>query len=146
MKKLSFFFAVCFGLVLAGQSSATMRNIDYSFTVPLATAVTNTYVVRGAIKGIYVNVPAGKTNDIDVTTSQDTVLSVNGVTADTMYYPNVTLQNNAGASLDTDPAAANTNLVFGNFIAAGDLTIVVDAAANTTGTNDTTVTVIYQED
>lgn len=122
--------------LLAAVFSVKAEMDSAKFT--LSTVTTNVgskaFVIRGQIEGIYVDVTAGKTQTVAVATAQDTFLSAS-ITSDTMYYPVQVGNNDSGAATNA----------FVRFPAAGDVTVTVTPAANTTGTNTTEVTVIYSK-
>lgn len=114
---------------------AEMDSAKYTLSTVTTNVASKTYVLRGQIEGIYVDVTAGKTQTVAVASALDTFLSAS-ITADAMYYP-VQVGN-------TDAGVAVTN-TFVRFPAAGDVTVTVTPAAGTTGTNTTQVTVIYSK-
>jgi hypothetical protein len=128
-------FAILVALVAAIFSAkAEMDSVKFTLSAATTNVASQTYVIRGQIEGIYADVAANKTQTVAVATVEDTVLS-KSLTADEMFYPRIVGNNDSGAS---------TN-VFASFVSAGDVTVTVTPAANTTGTNTTTVTVIYSK-
>jgi len=84
---------------------------------------------KGVIHGLEFQIGTLTTPDIDVTddTYGVSFLSVNGVAADTAYYPGEFLQDNAGADLEVDTGVkAGTAAV-----CMGVLKVVVTGGGNT---------------
>lgn len=131
MKKFAFIAAM---LMIAASAKAEMDSVKFTLSAATTNVADEAYVIRGQIEGIYVDVTAGKTQTVAVATAQDTILSAS-ITADGMYYPVQLGNNDSGASTNA----------FVRFPAAGDVTVTVTPAANTTGTNTTEVTVIYSK-
>lgn len=103
-------------------------------TVTIRTAAdgsfTNSRVLRGIIRAITVELGTLSTPDIDVTddTYSQTFLSVNGVAADTTYYPSTFLQ----AADGTDAALVGTGVKgAGPAVCMGALKVVVTGAGDT---------------
>lgn len=131
MKKLAIIAAVLFAAVSA---RAEMDSVKFTLSCATTNVDSETYVIRGQIEGIYVDVTAGKTQTVAVAGTQDSFLSAS-ITADGMYYPVQVGNNDSGATTNT----------FVRFPSAGDVTVTVTPAAATTGTNTTEVTVIYSK-
>lgn len=131
MKKIAILVAI-FAAIFSVK--AEMDSVKFTLSAATTNVATGTYVVRGQIEGIYADVTANKTQTVAVATVEDTVIS-KSLSADAMFYPRV---------LGNDDSGASTN-VFAQFVSAGDLTVTVTPAANTTGTNTTTITVIYSK-
>jgi hypothetical protein len=62
-------------------------------------SITSPFALDGFVEAIYVNVGASSTNTITVATPWETLLSVSGVTADTMYRVRVPTVTTAGSAL-----------------------------------------------
>jgi hypothetical protein len=149
MKKLLTLAAIvlCASYALAGVDS-----VAYSLTQTRHLTNSVTYVLRGHIESIYVDIAANTTNTILVTDSYGTILTKSGITADARYNPREQAQTTAGAAstwteLGNDASGATTNAVttgkFGERIAvAGPVTVALFSPAAIT-TNDATVTILY---
>jgi hypothetical protein len=120
--------------------SALASNYDQiivSSSVPLATAVTNTVGIRGEISTIYVDVPATKTGAVTVTSAEGfTILSTGDISADTVFVPQAQVYTTGGA------ASATNNMA--PIVTVGDMSVVFDAADDTTGTNTFKITINYK--
>ena len=85
-------------VMLAGVGLADMDSKDYNIAVIGNTTGSASYVVRGELEGVYVNVPAGTmTGTVTVATSQETLFT-RAITADGMYRPRVSTHTTAGAA------------------------------------------------
>lgn len=131
MKKFAFAAALMASVISA---QAEMDSVKFTLSAATTNVASATYVIRGQIEGIYADITAGKTQTVAVASVQDTFLSAS-ITADGMYYPVQLGNNDSGASTNS----------FVRFPSAGDVTVTVTPAANTTGTNTTEVTVIYSK-
>ncbi len=121
-----------FAAVDQGAASASLVTTNTSSTVlPIA----------GTVKSIYFDVPASKTGAISVVSSDvGTILSVSGVTADTLYQPRAPVNTTAGAI-----ATNGTSAIYDAITILGDVTVTFTPAANTTGTNSFSVKINYEK-
>jgi len=140
MKKLIAFILCAYAVGVAAQ---TMDTRVFTFSNIGTNASSQTFVLRGDLEGVYVDVTATKTQTVKVATSYATALE-QSFTADGARFPRVQLHNSAGVAQTAVDSGSNTNAVLGKFPLAGPVTVTVTPAANTTGTNTTTVTVIYK--
>lgn len=139
MKK--YFISLGIGLAISGAAIAqTMDTRVYTVTSIGTNAASQTFVLRGELESLYVDVTATKTQTVAVASAFGTAFSA-AITADAVYYPRVQEQTSAGAAITS---GSTTNTSFGKFPMAGPVTLTVTPAADTTGTNTTTVTVIYK--
>jgi hypothetical protein len=134
-------------LVLIGLSSLSLAQVMDTRTFTITTIGTNVgsqaFVLRGDLEAVYVDVTANKTQTVAVATSYGTALS-ESFTADGLRLPRAQIHNTAGVAQTVVDAGANTNAVFTKFPMAGTVTVTVTPAANTTGTNTTSATIIYK--
>jgi len=132
--------AACF----AGLSQAqVMEGRQFSVTAIGTNVASQTFVLRGELEAVYVDITATKTQTVAIATAQGTAFS-RSITADGLYFPRAQIHDSAGNAQTVVDGGANTNKVFGKFPFAGPVTLTVTPAADTTGTNTTTVTVIYK--
>lgn len=135
MKK---FLASVIFAALAGVASAGTGDRPVTFSLVTTNSDTETYVVRGQIEAVLVDVAATKTNVILITDQVGATIFSATVSADAVYpilvptYSTTAVQNYAG-----------TNAVLSRYPASGAITIRAAGAANTTGTNSVTVNLIY---
>ena len=95
MHKNVLILAAC---LLASVGFAQMDDKDYNIAVVGSTTNTASYVLRGALEGVYVNVPAGTlTGTVTVATEQETLFT-RAITANGMYRPRVSTHTTAGAA------------------------------------------------
>jgi hypothetical protein len=133
--------------VLVSIGLAGMDDRNYEFTVPMAQAKTgSTYVVRGELKGIYVDVYNTTTTcgvsvvemDSAMSNTVQTLFSVANIGADTFYPilngPNVDAN---GATIDTDTTAAGTNRLYTPFAISGPVRVIVTNATVSAATTNT---------
>lgn len=106
MKRLITLLAI---VLLAGVGFADMDNKDFNVVVVGNTTNSASYVIRGELEGVYVNVPAGTmTGTVTVATSHETLFT-RAITADGMYRPRVSTHTTAGAAATfTTYSATNT--------------------------------------
>lgn len=148
MKYLSIIIA---SLLAATVASAEVRQQTLSASAITTNTGTSAQVVKGVIKNLYFDVPATKTGGVSIVSSEGfTVLSVSGVTADTLYPVRAQATTTAGAGIThitAQAAAANaaTNVVYTDLATAGTLTATFTPAADTTGTNTWKVLVTFEE-
>lgn len=140
MKRISIIMAAfiavanvpAFAVVDQQAASASLVTTNTSATVlPIA----------GTIKSIYFDVPATKTGAVSIVSSDvGTVLSVSGVTADTLYLPRAPINTTAGAI-----ATNGTSAIYDAITILGDVTVTFTPSANTTGTNAFSVKINYEK-
>jgi hypothetical protein len=86
------------GVLLAGVGLADVDNKDFNIAVVGNTTNSASYVIRGALEGVYVNVPAGTmTGTVTVATAHETLFT-RAITADGIYRPRVSTHTTAGAA------------------------------------------------
>jgi len=142
MKK--YFLSIAAGLAVASSAfSQTMDTRVFTLSTIGTNVSSQSFVLRGELEGVYVDVTATKTQTVKVATSYATALE-QSFTADGVRFPRVQLHNTAGVAQTAVDGGANTNAVLGKLAVAGPVTVTVTPAANTTGTNTTTVTIIYK--
>jgi len=72
------------GIMLAGVSFAGMNDRDYDFSVIGTATGSVSYVLRGELEGIYVDIAAGSTQTVTVASDEQTLFT-KSVTADAWY-------------------------------------------------------------
>jgi hypothetical protein len=143
MKKLGLIVVAAL-LAVGLVAVAEMDNKDYNFTVVAANAYTNSYTLRGEIKAIEIDIAAGRTNAVVITSGALTVFSKT-CTADARYpvlYPAYGATASALTSVGAD-SVTGTNTVYTGGVLAGPVTVVATGDAGETRTNALKVTVIY---
>jgi len=165
-----------FGMVLCMASTllADMRERDFDFSVIATATGTVSYVLRGELQGIYIDVAAGSTQTVTVETDEQTLYTKAGVAADVwvpLLYPTygstgsaltfasyggtINITTNTIEGYDgTDPTSstiltyystATSNPIYSKAALAGTVTVTVTGAAGTTATNASTITVVYDQ-
>jgi len=149
MNKLITSIAVCLLAVYA--ASGQMDSLTVTHSLITTNSATDTYVLRGEIEGVYVDVAATKTNVILITSEEQTIFSAT-VSADKYYPIAAPLYGTTGSALtesysiwDNITNSVGTNPLYGKIAVAGDVTIRAAGAADTTGTNAVSVTVIWKK-
>jgi len=134
--------------LLAAVSSLAQAPVDtFSKTFSLITtnSSSGSQVIRGNIEAVYVDVAATKTNTILVSDSLGTIFS-ESVSSDALKPIAIPLYGTTGSALTFVGGTNNTaNAWYTKRVAAGEVTIRAAGAADTTGTNSVTVTVIYSQ-
>jgi hypothetical protein len=142
MKKL--IVPVLFLIAFASLSQAQVMDTRTFTLSHIGTNVASqSFVLRGELESVYVDVTASKTQTVAVASAYGTALS-QSFTADGVRYPRIQLHNASGVAQTVVDAGTNTNAVLGKFPMAGPITVTVTPAANSTGTNTTAVTLIYK--
>ena len=133
--------------LLASVGLAGMDDKDFNIAVVGSTTNSASYVLRGELNGVYVNVPAGTlTGTVTVATAHETLFT-RAITADGMYRPRVTTHTTSGAAATFD-AYSNTGMVanaqswYNKPAMAGLVTVTV--VQNGAGTN-WVVTLLYDK-
>jgi len=152
MKKYLAWIAIAVLLCSAGVALAGADSKLYALeSVGLVTNA-KTYVIRGEIEAVYIDVDTAttRTNMVYVTDPFGVVIFSNAtLTADAKYYPRKQGQTTAGAALSWTEAGTQTNTVTTTYFAerfavAGEVTATyVNVGTSTTQTNGADVTVIY---
>ncbi len=120
--------AVC----LAESKVVVVTSVGVSST----TAKTNeTNLIQGELDGFYIDVAAGATNGVVITSGRETLLSVSGVTADTIYRVRFPAVDATGGAV-----ATSTN---NKAVLSDKLTIV--ATATSTGAADVKTSIIVKD-
>lgn len=118
MKKImAIIAALAAGVMIAAPSFAGMDTVVYNLSaIGVTTAATNsaTYVVRGEIESIYVDVGTATTGTLTIADSYGTIFT-KSVSSDAQYFPRVAGQTTAGTALtmttlgsDSGGATSNT--------------------------------------
>jgi len=150
MKKI---VCILFAFVLAIPAFAAMDDVTSSGTTITTAGFTNSYMVRGEVEGVIVTIPAAKTATVSIVTASGvTLYTGTALTSATdgyvpLRYP---AQGSTGSTLTwltSQPAAANaaTNIIYDTIGIAELVTLTVNPAENTTGTNTYSVKLIVNK-
>jgi hypothetical protein len=151
MKRIS--IVIAFLALFAFAAMAGMDNVPYKVSVIASETNSATYVLRGTIESIYVDVADLSTNTVTITSDQGTIFTKAGITADTQFFPRVAGQTTAGvaytfSTLGSDSGGATTNLFtsaqYDKIAVAGPVKVTV-IGQNASTTNTTTTTIIINK-
>ncbi len=133
-------------LASVGIATATMEAQDYNFTIVAANAYTNSYILRGEVKAVEIDVAAGSTQAVVITSGQVTLFTKT-CTADARYPVLYQASTSAGVALTYVGADSptGTNTLYTPGVVAGAVKVVATGDANQAVTNALKVTVIYDE-
>lgn len=132
--------------VLAVSVFAEMDSRAFSASLVTTNVGTQVFVLRGTVEGVYATIPTGKTGTIALATSEGQFFSKSMTSAtDGLFLPRAALHSTAGVALTEVDNGSNTNALVGSFPLAGPVTATFTPAADTTGTNSYSVTVIYNK-
>jgi hypothetical protein len=143
MKKIGM---VMIALLVCGLTAfGAMDDKDFSSTVVGAGTGTVSYVLRGELAGIYVDVETASTTTQTVTlASSQQTLFTKDMSADGWYPLQYAQYGSTGSALTFD-STTGTNAWYNNAPMAGLITLTVTGKNAASSTNTTTVTVIYDK-
>ena len=139
--------ALAVSAFIAATASAQMADTDFAVSLVGTNTAAKTYVIRGELEGIYVDVPANATNTVVITSEQGTLLSKASIAADVWYLPRVATHTTAGAAATFVGGTNDTaNVWYSKAAMAGPITVTVTGEnAALTNATTTTVTLIYRK-
>jgi len=125
------------------SARAEMDDVSVSATLVTTNSQSWTYVLRGEIQGVYVDVAAGKTNAVLITSGEQTIFNAN--VASDSYFPLLAPAFSTTGVALTEIISGSTNAVLKPIAVAGPVTIRLAGAANTTGTNAVSAKIIIKK-
>ena len=129
----------------AGVVIAAMDDFSVSYSLITTNSDTRTQFCRGELEGVYVDVVSLKTNVVLITMDGQTLFSKD-VGADAFYPIRVPMYSTAGAALTFVAGTNNTaNVVYGKMPLNGEVTIRSAGDAGITGTNATTIKLMFSK-
>ena len=139
--------ALAVSAFIAATASAQMADTDFAVGIVGTNTAAKTYVIRGELESIYVDVPASATNTVVVTSEQGTLFSKSSIAADAWYLPRVATHTTAGAAATFVGGTNDTaNVWYSKVAMAGPITVTVTGEnAALTNATTTTVTLIYRK-
>jgi len=139
--------ALAVSAFIAATASAQMADTDFAVSLVGTNTAAKTYVIRGELESIYVDVPASATNTVVVTSEQGTLFSKSSIAADAWYLPRVATHTTAGAAATFVGGTNDTaNVWYSKAAMAGPITVTVTGEnAALTNATTTTVTLIYRK-
>jgi hypothetical protein len=143
MKYLSILLVLA---ALAVPARAEMDDVTYTLSAITTNQASAAYVVRGQIEAINAVIPANKTATVTIATASGVTIFSKAMTSATDgYFPVlVPAYTTAGAAI-TEVIDGSTNTVYTKLGVAEKVTATVEPAANTTGTNTYTATIIVKK-
>lgn len=158
MKKLMIQIAALFlGAMIVVPAFAVMDNVTYTFngigglTVSTGSA---TYVARGQIESVFVDVTALTTGTVTLTSSAGTILTKSAIVCDTNFLPRAEIGTTAGGRITWTGTGANLDgatsnnvpgPIYDKIAVAGDLTCTFVGSAYAITTNNVVIKVIINK-
>lgn len=125
---------------------ANMENREFSCTVIGAQTNAVTYVLRGELEAIKVDVTAPSTGTVTVTSEQLTLFSKASIAADATFLPRAAVHTTAGVAATFVGGTNNVaNAWYDNQPMAGSVTVTLIGENGASVTNNTKVTLIYKQ-
>jgi len=138
-------YGKCIGILAAVLACASivfasMEAQDYNFTVVAANAYTNSYILRGEVKAVEIDVAAGSTQAVVITSGQATLFTKT-CTADARYdllYPSygstaAALTESGGGAI-TSTITTNTVISYDGTVATTNTVLTYKPAASASAT------------
>ena len=142
MKK--FFVFVSLVAIAALPVFADMDSKEYSLRVIGATTNSSSIVIRGELEAIKVDLTAGQTNTVRVTSGELTLFEKATIGADATYLPRAATHTTAGVAATFVGGTNDTaNVWYSKQPMAG--TITVRVIGESAGTNTVVTTLIYNK-
>jgi len=143
MKKIIGFALMA--ILCATIAFAGVRERTYNITNSGIGTNAASYSIHGMLEAVYIDVAAGVTSRVVVSSSQGALLTVATISTDTMYYPLVPAKGATGTQLTINGGGTNAlSPVYVNQAMSGPVTVTVtDLVASET--NDYAVTVIWSD-
>lgn len=141
-------FAILALFSLCSVAQAGMNDITVSYTLITTNSDSDTYVLRGELEGVYVDVAATKTNAVLITDEYGATLFNAAVSSDLFYPIRVPLYGTTGSLITFIGGGATNdtaNTWYGKYPMAGAVTIRIAGHGASTGTNAVSATLIYNQ-
>jgi hypothetical protein len=146
MRKMIGMMAV---MLLAGVSArAGMEDREFSATVVGATTSTVTYVLRGTLEAVQVDVTAPATSTVTVASQELTLFTKSGIAADATYLPRAVTHTTAGTAITYYTGNETNWTSTAHYEAqpmAGAITVTLVGQNAASVTNNTKVTLLYKQ-
>lgn len=147
---MKYFSIVLVALFATLSANAELKQHTFAASAVTTNQATASQSIKGVIKSIYFNVPAGKTGDVAFVSSEGyTIFDVDDVSADTLYVPQTPTYTTAGAAITViganDGGTSVTSAVYADIPVVATVTATFEPNADTTGTNTWSATVNYEE-
>jgi hypothetical protein len=135
-------------LLACVSAQAGMEDREFSATVVGATTSTVTYVLRGTLEAVLVDVTAPATSTVTVASQELTLFTKSGIAADSTYMPRATTHTTAGAAISYYTGNATNWTSMSQYESqpmAGPITVTLVGQNGTSVTNNTKVTLLYRQ-
>ena len=133
---------------LAGASFAGMEDREFDLTVIGASTQTVTYVLRGTLEAVNVNITAPATSTVTVASDELTLFTKSGIAADATFLPRAAAHTTAGAAIQFYTGNETNWTSAAQYEAqplAGAVTVTLVGQNAASVTNNTKVTLIYKQ-
>jgi hypothetical protein len=131
-------------LAFAASSFAAMDDRPYNISVVGLGTNDATFVLRGELRGVAIDVPTGATGTVTVATGNETVFTKSAIAADAIYHPVIAQHTTAGAAATFIGGTNNAaNAWYAPPTMAGPVTVTI--VGESTGTNSYVVKLIYDK-
>jgi len=125
---------------------ASMEDRDFSCTVIGTQTNAVTYVLRGELEAIKVDVTAPSTGTVTVVSDELTLFSKASIAADATFLPRAATHTTAGIAATFVGGTQNVaNVWYGKQPMAGPVTVTLIGENGAAVTNNTKVTLIYKQ-
>jgi hypothetical protein len=143
MKYIAIIFAA---IAISANARASMDDVQYTLTSIITNQASATYVVRGTIDAVNAVIPANKTATVTIVTASGVTIFSKAMTSATDgYFPILVPAYTTAGDAITTIINGSTNIVYRTLSVADSVTATVAPAANTTGTNTYTATLIVNK-
>jgi hypothetical protein len=135
-------------VALAGASFAGMEDREFNLTVTGVTTQSVTYVLRGTLEAVNVDVTAPSTSTVTVASDELTLFTKSGIAADATYLPRAAAHTTAGAAIQFYTGNETNWTSAAQYEAqplAGAVTVTLVGQNAASVTNNTKVTLIYKQ-
>jgi hypothetical protein len=133
---------------IAGASFAGMEDREFNLTVTGVTTQSVTYVLRGTLEAVNVDVTAPSTSTVTVASDELTLFTKSGIAADATFLPRAAAHTTAGAAIQfytgNETNWTSTALYQAQPL-AGAVTVTLVGQNAASVTNNTKVTLIYKQ-
>ncbi len=135
-------------IALAGASFAGMEDREFNLTVTGVTTQSVTYVLRGTLEAVNVDVTAPSTSTVTVASDELTLFTKSGIAADATFLPRAAAHTTAGAAIQFytgNETNWTSTALYQPQPLAGSVTVTLVGQNAASVTNNTKVTLIYKQ-
>lgn len=125
---------------------AGMDDREYNLTVVGTNVTSATYVLRGTLEAVKIDLTAPSTSTVAIASGGLTLFSKASIAADATYLPRAAAHTTAGAAATFIGGTNDTaNTVYVSQPMAGEVTVTLTGQNGASVTNNTKVTLIYNK-